>query len=112
MPRWRIALAVFGAAFVAVVLYRQFVSRDARIERAYEACMKSFAATPPAPSAAAPAPASDPLGALAQSLGQTMTELVAGVTAGMSGAICGALRDRCKADFDGAICRAGLERFN
>lgn len=110
MPRWRIALAVVGVALVAVVLWRQFMSRDARIERAYEACMASFASAAPA-TASPQLPPSDATAAFAQSLGKAMTELVAGMTAGVSGTLCGALRDQCRANFDGAVCRAGLERF-
>ena len=40
-----------------------------------------------------------------------MTDLVRGVTSGMSGAVCGALRDACRADFDGVVCRNAIAGF-
>jgi hypothetical protein len=105
--KW-IAAAIVVAILVAIVWQREF-SPEARIGRAYDACMKRFGGKADAPpQAVAPAPV-DPV--LADSLGKAMQDLVRGVTAGMSGAVCGAVRDACRADFDGAVCRNALAGF-
>jgi hypothetical protein len=44
-------------------------------------------------------------------MSRTMQDLVKGVTAGMTGAVCGAVRDACNADFDGAVCQNALAGF-
>jgi hypothetical protein len=107
--RWLVAAAI--VAVVAWFVWDREFSREARIERAYASCMRQFGESA-APKAAAPAasPAVPP-GTLADSLGQAMQDLVKGVTAGMSAAVCGGVRDACRSDFDGAVCRNALAGF-
>jgi hypothetical protein len=72
--------------------------------------MKQFGgAADKTPPAAGPATLVDPT--LADSLGKAMQDLVRGVTAGMSGSVCGAVRDACRSDFDGAVCQNALAGF-
>ena len=104
------AVAAIGAAVAVVAWFvwdREF-SREARIERAYASCMKQFGG---AGDAKAAAPAVAPDGTLADSLGKAMQDLVKGVTSSMSSAVCGGVRDACRADFDGAVCRNALSGF-
>ena len=94
-------------AIVGWLVWQKEYSREARIERAYASCMKQFGgADAKTPAKAPPADAT-----LAESLGKAMQDLVKGVTAGMSGAVCGALRDACRADFEGAVCQNALSGF-
>jgi hypothetical protein len=109
----RIAIAVVVViAIVAAIAWQQLYSREARIERAHASCLHQFGGAPETAKAPAPpaAPGNAPL-ALADSLGKAMQDLVKGVTAGMSGAVCGALRDACRSDFDGAVCQNALAGF-
>lgn len=110
----KFVVLVVVLAIIAVVFWQRGYSREARIERAYASCMKQFgggAPERPASSATPSAAASAPTPTLADSLGQAMQDLVKGVTAGMSGAVCGAVRDACQADFDGAVCQNALAGF-
>ena len=108
----RIALAVVAAAIVAAIVWQTNYSRDARIERAYESCIRQFGGSAPAqrPGVAPSRGGSDPT--LGESIGNAMQDLVKGVTAGMSGAVCGAVREACRADFDGAVCQNALAGFH
>ena len=104
--KW-LAAAVIAGILGYLVWDREF-SRDAQIERAYASCMKQFGGNPDA-KAAAPAP--PPGTTFADSLGKAMQDLVKGVTSGMSAAVCGGVRDACRADFEGAVCRNALAGF-
>ena len=110
----KIVVLVVVLAIIAAVFWQRGYSREARVERAYASCMKQFGgAAPERPPSSAPGPpaASAPAPAPADPLGQAMRDLVKGVTAGMSGAVCGAVRDACQADFDGAVCQNALAGF-
>ena len=105
--KWIVAAIV--VAIVAGIFWQREYSQEARIEHAYDACMKRFGGKADAPaSTSSPAPL-DPT--LADALGKAMQDLVRGVTAGMSGAVCGAVRDACRADFEGAVCQNALAGF-
>ena len=104
--KW-VAVAIVVAVVAGIVWQREY-SQDARIARAYDACMKQFGGAVDKSPPAAPA-AVDPT--LADSVGKAMQDLVRGVTAGMTGAVCGGVRDACRADFDGAVCRNALAGF-
>lgn len=109
----RILLAVVvGAAIVAALAWQHYHSKEARIERAYDACMAQFGGSTAArPSdAGAAGPTTPPTAA--DALGKAMQDLVRGVTSGMSGAVCGAVRDACRADFDGVVCRNAIAGFH
>jgi hypothetical protein len=103
--KWIAVAAV--VAIVGFLVWQREFSREARIERAYAACMKQFGGTP---EAKAP-PSVPPDATFAESLGKAMQDLVKGVTSGMSAAVCGGLRDACRADFDGAVCQNALAGF-
>lgn len=98
-------------AIVAAIAWGRYTSREAKIERAYEACMAQLGASTSAPAAATPPSAAAPSTSAADALGKAMGDLVRGVTAGMSGAVCGAVRDACHADFDGVVCRNAIAGF-
>jgi len=104
----RVVVAIVaGSAIVAALAWQHYHSRDAQIERAYEACMARFGASKSAPAAVDPGTTPS----AADALGQAMQDLVRGVTSGMSGAVCGAVRDACRADFDGVVCRNAIAGF-
>ncbi len=93
-------------------LLPEFKRIEARIESAYESCIRQFGGSAPAqrPGVAPSRGGSDPT--LGESIGNAMQDLVKGVTAGMSGAVCGAVRAACRADFDGAVCQNALAGFH
>lgn len=106
----KVVVVVAVIAIAAALAWQRAYSHEARIERAYASCMKQFGGAAPERGApASPPAAQDP--ALADSLGRAMQDLVKGVTAGMSGAVCGAVRDACHADFEGAVCQNALAGF-
>ncbi|CAG0959884.1 hypothetical protein BURK1_00658 [Burkholderiales bacterium] len=107
----RIALVVLAVAIVASIAWQQVYSNEARIEHAYATCMSQFGGAARAPAAAPATEAGVPGATMAESLGKAMTDLAKGVTAGMSAAVCGAVRDACRADFDGAVCQNALAGF-
>ncbi len=117
MTRFRktrmLVLAVVAAGVAGAIVWQTRFSREAQIERAYESCLRQFGGnalrqdTPGRTETHAAG--SGPT--LSDSLGKAMEDLVRGVTAGMSGAVCGAVREACKADFDGAVCRNALAGF-
>ncbi|MCC6379556.1 MAG: hypothetical protein IT519_12150 [Burkholderiales bacterium] len=107
----RVVVAVLvGAAIVAAIAWQRLYSQEAQIERAYEACMTRFGGGKEGAKAATP-PESGSQASGADALGKAMQDLVRGVTAGMSEAVCGALRDACRADFDGVVCRNAIAGF-
>jgi hypothetical protein len=107
-----VVLVVVVVAIVAAIVWERGYSREARIEHAYASCMKQFGgAAPQRPAAAASGAPAASEATLAESLGKAMQDLVKGVTAGMSGAVCGAVREACQADFDGAVCQNALAGF-
>ena len=108
-----LVLAVVAAGVAGAFVWQTQFSREAQIERAYESCLRQFGgnavrqATPGRTETVAAG--SGPT--LTDSLGKAMEDLVRGVTAGMSGAVCGAVREACKTDFEGAVCRNALAGF-
>ncbi len=108
-----VVVVVAAAAIAGAIVWQTRYSREAQIERAYEACIRQFGGPAPRQASAGTANASAtgdgaPLG---ESIGKAMEDLVRGVTAGMSGAVCGAVREACRADFDGAVCRNARAGF-
>jgi len=108
-----LVLAVVAAGVAGAIVWQTQFSREAQIERAYDACIRQFGGPAPRQASAGTANASAtgdgaPLG---ESIGKAMEDLVRGVTAGMSGAVCGAVREACRADFDGAVCRNARAGF-
>ena len=86
-------------------------SREARIDAAYESCIRQFGGKPEGPKGSAGSPPNGRANGMAESLGKAMQDLVKGVTAGMSSAVCGAVREACRSDFEGAVCQNALAGF-
>jgi hypothetical protein len=103
-------LVVGIVAIVGYLIWHQRYSQEARIDTAFNSCMKQFGAkTEPAKSAASgKAPeVSDPATALAKGLGDAMTSIVQG----FGGTVCGAVKDTCAKDFNGPVCQTALDKF-
>ena len=105
------ALGVATVAIVAAIVWQTTYSREARIEAAYESCIRQFGGKPEGPKGSAGSAPNDRAAGMAESLGKAMQDLVKGVTAGMSSAVCGAVREACRSDFEGAVCQNALAGF-
>ena len=105
----KILLAIAMLVIVGYAVWDRNFSRSAKIESAYNTCMKHFSAA--TDKAKADASNQQPKGddaaaALAKGMGDAMTSMVQG----FGGALCGTIKDSCKQDFDGPICQAALNR--
>ena len=102
---------VVSVAAVSYFVWNHYFSRTGRIERAYAACMSNLSAGMNQATAdinAKMPSGNDPSAALAKGMGDAMTSMVQGMTSAMGGASCGLIRETCRQDFDGPICRAAL----
>jgi hypothetical protein len=99
---------------VAVILlagglvWHKLFSKEARIEAAYQACMRQVGASaesvrigpPPANAESAPA-------GIVQGVDQIMQASVQGV----GGAMCGTIRSNCGDNFQGDFCQTALRQY-
>ena len=87
-------LVVVIVAVLGYLIWERHFSRDARIESAFNACMKELGANPEKakPDTSAPTP-------------------LAMDVAGSLPFCAGALKETCTKDFDGQICQAALKRY-
>ena len=103
-------LVVVIVAVLGYLIWERHFSRDARIESAFNACMKELGASAERakPDAGAAAQkGSDPATSIAKGVGDALTSMLQG----MGGAMCGALKQTCTKDFEGQICQAALKRY-
>lgn len=102
-------LVVAILAIVAYLIWHQRFSKEAKVDVAFNSCMKQFGALPDKANANADKAAVDsaPGSALGKGFGDAMASLVQGV----GGAVCGSVKDTCTQDFDGSVCQAALDRF-
>lgn len=103
-------LIVVIVAVVGYLVWERHFSQGGRIETAYKACMREFGGG--ADKAAAdmktqPPKGDDPAAAIAKGMGDALTSMLQG----LGGAMCGAMKDACTRDFDGAMCQAALNRY-
>jgi hypothetical protein len=110
------AVIVIALLVAGLLVWNRLYSRSARIEAAYKACMKQIGAADEQTKAAidkeaatrkSGGPAAAMVDGLAKGVGQAMSSMVQGV----GSAICGAMRDTCRQDFDGRLCRAALAQY-
>jgi len=97
---------------VVVVLgyfgWNRYFSRDAKIERAYQACVDKINAgmdKAKADMAAQSSSSNNPGDALAKGMADAM---VTALQQGMTGPMCGMIKGACKEDFNGPFCQAAL----
>jgi hypothetical protein len=103
-------LVVVIVAVLGYLIWERHFSRDARIESAFNACMKELGASAEKDKRDTSAPAqkgSDPATSIAKGVGDALTSMLQG----MGGAMCGALKETCTKDFEGQICQAALKRY-
>jgi hypothetical protein len=103
-------LVVVIVVVLGYLIWERHFSRSARIESAYNACMKELGASTEKtkPDTGTPTQkGSDPLASIGKSVGDALTSMLQG----MGGAMCGALKDTCTKDFEGQICQAALKRY-
>lgn len=107
-------VAVLVIAGVAYAVWQRFFSHAARIEAIHAACLAEFDAGKAKVRAGLEVPKArpgDPVGAAVGSLASELGRLVDQVAGGVSEAACGALRESCRVDFDGAACRQARARY-
>jgi hypothetical protein len=104
---------------VAVILlagglvWHKLFSKEARIEAAYQACMRQVGATAesvrigPPPQAAPPAKAESAAAGIVQGVDQIMQASIHGV----GGAMCGTIRSSCGENFQGDFCQTALRQY-
>lgn len=95
------------AAVLGYLVWERHFSPSARIEAAYNACMKEFGASADRAKAGTEPKRNDPASAIAKGMSDALTSMVQGV----SGALCGKLRDTCTNNYDGMLCQAALNRY-
>ena len=103
------ALIVVIVAVLGYLVWERHFSRSARIESAFNACMKELGASPDKPkdTGTTTQKGGDPAGSIGKGVGDALTSMLQG----MGGAMCGALKETCTKDFDGQICQAALKRY-
>ncbi len=83
-------------------------SDESKIARAHSRCLERFKSEVSKVAQSIPtAKQGDPAGALAQGMGQAMTGMVGGVGVTM----CDSMRDQCKQDFGGEVCKSFINSF-
>jgi hypothetical protein len=103
---------------VAVILlagglvWHKLFSKDARIEAAYQACMRQVGATAESvrigpPQATPPARAESATAGIVQGVDQVMQTSIQGV----GGAMCGTIRSSCGDNFQGDFCQTALRQY-
>jgi hypothetical protein len=103
-------LIVVIVAVLGYLVWERHFSHSARIESAFNACMKELGAST---EKARPDPGtptqkgSDPGTSISKGVGDALTSMLQG----MGGAMCGALKDTCTKDFEGQICQTALKRY-
>jgi len=102
-------LIVVIVAVLGYLVWERHFSRSARIESAFNACMKELGASPEQPkdTSTLTQKGSDPAGSIAKGVGDALTSMLQG----MGGAMCGALKETCTKDFDGQVCQTALKRY-
>jgi hypothetical protein len=102
-------LVVAIAAIVGYLIWHQRFSKEAKVDVAFNTCLKQF--NPPSPKAnadgTAPAGGNDAAAALARG----MDDAVVALRQGLGSAVCGSVKDTCTQDFNGSVCQAALNRF-
>jgi hypothetical protein len=103
-------LVVVIVVVLGYLVWERHFSRAARIESAFNACMKELGASTEKAkpdTGTATQKGSDPATSIAKGAGDALTSMLQG----MGGAMCGALKDTCTKDFEGQICQAALKRY-
>jgi hypothetical protein len=101
---------IVAIAIVAVgyLVWSRYFSQDAKIERAYQACVNKINAgmdKAKADMAAQNSSSNNPGDALAKGMAEAM---VTAMQQGMTGPMCGMIKGACKEDFNGPFCQAAL----
>ena len=100
--------------------WQKLFSPSARIERAYQTCLRDAATAgekmqSDLAAKAPPGKAGDPgtavSSAMAEAMTQGMSQVMQGMVQGLSGAVCGAMKNACLSDFDGGMCQGALGRY-
>ena len=102
----KFALVVVVVTIVGYLLWHRPLSQGARIEAAYNACMKDMDAASTKANAQAPK-GNEPASSVTKAMGDTMVAMLQG----MGGAMCGVMKDACTKDFDGQLCQTALRHY-
>jgi len=108
-----LVLAVAGAGYW---IWERFFSHGAQIEAMHRACLAGFAAgrdrvKSEIDKGAEAVPRADPAAGVAKELAVGLGKVIDKVAGGVGEATCDALREACRLDFDGALCRKARERY-
>ncbi len=99
-------VAVLVVAGLGYAIRERFFSRAAQLAAIHEACLADIASGQAKAKAALPGP-DTPLREWSGALGRLIDE----VAGGMSSAACRALRESCRLDWDGELCRRARARY-
>jgi hypothetical protein len=100
-----IVIAIVAVGYFA---WNRYFSQDAKIERAYQACVNKINAgmeKAKADMAAQSSSGNNPRDALAKGMADAM---VTALQQGMTGPMCGMIKGACKEDFNGPVCQSAL----
>jgi hypothetical protein len=103
-------LVVAIVAIVGYLVWHQRFSKEAKVDVAFNTCIKQFSVLPDKAKSGGGVKAptdNDPAAAMTKSLGDAMASIMDGV----GGAVCGTVKDTCAQDFNGNVCQAALNRF-
>jgi hypothetical protein len=108
-----LVLAIAGTAYW---IWERFFSHGARIDAMHRACLtKVVAGKDRVKSAidrgAASVPRNDPAAGIARDISAGLGKAIDEFAGNVGEAACGTMRDACRLDFDGQVCRRARERF-
>jgi hypothetical protein len=108
-----LVLAIAGAGYW---IWTRFFSHGAQIDAMHRACLAEFGAGKDRVRAgldkgAAAVAKDDPVGPIVRDLSAGLGKLIDEFAGNVGEATCGTLREACRMDFDGQVCRKARERF-
>ena len=111
-----LVVAVLALAGAGYWIWERFFSHGAQVDAMYTACIARFQAGKDRVKSgidkgAAALPRDDPLAPAAKDLSAGLGKLIDEFAGNVGEATCGTLRDACRLDFDGRVCRNARERF-
>jgi hypothetical protein len=107
-----LVLAIAGAGYW---IWERFFSHGAQIDAMHQACLTEFSAGKDRVKSeidrgAASVPRNDPAAGIVRDISAGLGKAIDEFAGSVGGVACGALRDACRLDFDGQVCRKARER--
>ena len=106
-----LVVAVLLVAGIAYGIWERFFSHGAQIDAIHAKCVTAFDAGKATMKAELPRPG-DKASPGARDMAAGLGKLIDEVAGGVSVAACGVIRESCRLDFDGEVCRRAREQYN